>query len=52
MTLHTFTIKRDVNLQPEITSVVCGVGELKWKECNKDQWVPANTGRGRGIHTA
>ncbi len=51
-THHSFTINRDVNLQPEITSVVCGVGKLKRKECNKDKWVPANTGRGRDIHTA
>ncbi len=51
-THRSFTIRRDVNLQPEITSVVCVVGELKRKERNKDQWVPANTGRGRGIHTA
>ena len=51
-TRRSFTTKWDVNLQPEITSVVCGVGKLKRKERNKDQWVPANTGRGRGIHTA
>ncbi len=51
-THRSFTIKLDVNLQTEITSVACGVGELKRKERNKDQWVPANTGRGRGIHTA
>ncbi len=51
-THRSFTTKRDVNLQPEIMSVVCGVGELKRKERNKDQKVPANTVRGRGIHTA
>ena len=28
--------RRDVNLQPEITSVVCGVGELKSKARNRD----------------
>ncbi len=36
-------------MQPEITSVVCGVGELKMKERNRD---PVNMGRGRGIYTA
>ncbi len=52
MTRRSFTNRRDVNLQPEITSVVRGVGELKRKERNKDQWVSVNTGRGRNIHTA
>ncbi len=42
---RSFTNRRDVKLQPEIKSVVCGVGELKRKECNKDQWVLVNTGQ-------
>ncbi len=48
----SFTNRRDVDLQQEVTSVVCGVGELKSKERNKDQWVPVNMGRGHGIHPA
>ncbi len=51
-THRSCTIGRDVNLQPEIISVVRGVGELKRKERSKNQWVLANTGRRRGIHTA
>ncbi len=51
-THRSCTIKRDVNLQPEITSVARGVGELKRKERNKNQWVLSNAGRRRGIHTA
>ncbi len=43
-TRRSCTIRRDVSLQPEITSVVCRVGELKRKGRNKDQWVPVNTG--------
>ncbi len=51
-THRSCTIRQDVNLQPEITSAARGVGELKRKERNKNQWVLANTGRGRGIYTA
>ncbi len=33
---NSLTTRRDVNLQPEITSVVCEVRELKIKEHNRD----------------
>ncbi len=50
--VNSLTTRRDVNLQPEIMSVVRGVGEPKRKEHKRDQWVPVNMGRGHGIHTA
>ena len=49
---RSFTNRRDVNLQPEIMSLVRGVWELKRKERNRDQWVPINMGPACGTHTA